>query len=79
MTSILLFLKGEPFQTIEIDLLPWDKKLSKDKVRNFQLNVTLRKYQVDSNIQALKALYWKQIQKVNYDYEVMVILQSKIK
>jgi hypothetical protein len=78
MATITLFLQGKAYQTIEVDLLPYDRKLHRFKLKCFELNTTLRTWQINSNILGMRSMYFKQIQKVNYDAFFVVTFESKM-
>ena len=78
MATITLYLQGKAYQSIEVDLLPYDRSLHRLKQKCFEMNVTLRNWQINSNILGLRSMYFKQIQKVNYDAFFVVVFESKI-
>ena len=68
----MLYLNRQPFHEMEFDLLNYDDKLS------FKLNYTLRQHMVDYKINEFKAIYWKQIQKADYNYKIILVHESRI-
>lgn len=78
MNQVILSIQGKYFQHQEFELMKYDRRLDKNKQQCFELNITLRKWQVDSIILQMETMYWKALQKVNFDYYFIIVFESKI-
>lgn len=71
MAKLLLYLKGDLFTEMDIDLPEY-------KNTAFKTKVTLRKWFIDSKIAEMKALYYKQISKLCYEYHFVLMIESDL-
>lgn len=71
MSKLILYLNRQLFQTMEFELLDYDSSLS------FELNSKLREQMIDYQVRELKAMYYKQINKVG-NYKIILVHESEI-
>lgn len=72
MIRLELYLRGHLFQSTEIPMLEYESEL------NFQQNTEMRKHEIMREVNQLKAMYYNQICKCNFDFEIIAFIPSKL-
>ncbi len=77
MAKLLLYLKGDLFQQMDIIFPPF-KDIVEDPQENFEFNAKLREEYISYQAKVFKVNFIRQIIKCQHDYQIVLVLRSKI-
>lgn len=73
MGELQLYFSGKFFMAMEINIPDYDRSMA------FKTRVDLRHWYVQSKVEEMKVMYYKQIAKMDRNYEIFLIVKSGIK
>ena len=75
--KLTLYLNGSYFQDMGIEIPPYEQ-LDEYKDKNFELNQRKREQYVNYQVEVMKILYTRQLIKCQWNYEIMLTVESKM-